>query len=233
MKGFQAYWTFGHTRARYFPPENGGLIPRERRWPAACSASTTTRRFNRPVNLRYQHKNAEWIAFTIALRQRAGSERRARCRRRAGGLRRNQQVTIGLACNGVFATVANPLSDCVSPGGAMGKVTSKLLTLPQGGYDGFPSQENDDHNPDRVKPRNVFNLGIGTDNLLHREGKRRYTASIEIANLTNVCALQFPLDFQRHPLPAAQVIGGENRDDVLGRNHPRPAALTDAPNRPL
>jgi hypothetical protein len=27
MKGFQAYWTFGHTRARYYPPEDGGLIP--------------------------------------------------------------------------------------------------------------------------------------------------------------------------------------------------------------
>ena len=26
LKGFQAYWTFGHTRARYFLPENGGLI---------------------------------------------------------------------------------------------------------------------------------------------------------------------------------------------------------------
>ena len=27
IHGFQAYWTFGHTRARYFFPENGGLIP--------------------------------------------------------------------------------------------------------------------------------------------------------------------------------------------------------------
>ena len=26
LHGFQAYWTFGHTRARYFPPETGGLI---------------------------------------------------------------------------------------------------------------------------------------------------------------------------------------------------------------
>jgi hypothetical protein len=35
----------------------------------------------------------------------------------------------------------------------------------------------------------VFNLAIGTDNLLHREGPRRYTASVEIENLTNVVAL--------------------------------------------
>ena len=40
-----------------------------------------------------------------------------------------------------------------------------------------------------MKPRNVFNLGIGTDNLLHPEGKRRYTASLDIANLTNMVAL--------------------------------------------
>jgi hypothetical protein len=68
-------------------------------------------------------------------------------------------------------------------------VTSKFITLPQGGYDNFPSQENDDHNPDRVKPSNVFNLGFGTDNLFHREGNKRYTASVEIVNLTNKAAL--------------------------------------------
>ena len=40
-----------------------------------------------------------------------------------------------------------------------------------------------------MKPRNIFNLGVGTDNLLHSEGPRRFTASIEIANLTNKAAL--------------------------------------------
>jgi hypothetical protein len=63
------------------------------------------------------------------------------------------------------------------------------LTLPQGGYDNFASAENDDHNPDRVKSRNVFNLAIGTDNLLHAEGARRITASVEIENLTDKVAL--------------------------------------------
>jgi hypothetical protein len=49
--------------------------------------------------------------------------------------------------------------------------------------------ENDDHNPDRVRPRNIFNLGIGTDNLTHREGRRRVTASVVIDNLTGKVAL--------------------------------------------
>jgi hypothetical protein len=58
-----------------------------------------------------------------------------------------------------------------------------LLTLPQAG------QEDDDHNPDRVRPRHVFNLGLGTDNLLHSEGHLKWTASLEIANLANTVAL--------------------------------------------
>ena len=40
-----------------------------------------------------------------------------------------------------------------------------------------------------MKPRNVFNLGLGTDNLFHKEGHKRITASVDIANLTNKVAL--------------------------------------------
>jgi hypothetical protein len=144
--------------------------------------STMTFRYQRP-------KNEEWVALiyrydsglVVSGVPDAGA---------ALGLTPNQQVTIGLACNGTFATVANPLTDCTNPNGTIGKVTSKLITLPQGGYGPFPSLENDDHNPDRVKPRSVFNLGIGTDNLFHQtEGHKRYTASIQIDNLTNKVAL--------------------------------------------
>ena len=105
------------------------------------------------------------------------------------GLTPNQQVTIGPACNGVFATVAAPLSGCANSNGSIGTVTSKLIVLPQGGYGNFPSQENDDHNPARVIPRNIFNLGIGTDNLTHREVTTPITASLDIDNLTNKVAL--------------------------------------------
>jgi hypothetical protein len=189
LKGFQAYWTFGHTRARYFFPENGGLIFQGTPLNGSVFRIDHDQAFQSTVNLRYQRpKNAEWIALTyrydsglvVSGVPDAGA---------ALALTPNQQVSIGLACNGVFATVANPITDCTLPGGKQGTVTSKLLTLPQGGYGAFPSLENDDHNPDRVKPRNVFNLGIGTDNLLHSEGRVHYTASIDIANLTNKVAL--------------------------------------------
>jgi len=193
MKGFQAYWTFGHTRARYFPPEDGGLISQGAPLAGGVFRIDHDQAFQSTGVFRYQHKNNEWIAFTwrydSGLVVSGVPDAGAAMIGGFAGMSPNQQVSIGLACNGVFATVDNPISDCVGPGGAMGKVTSKLLVLPQGGYDNFDSQENDDHNPDRVKPRNTFNLGIGTDNLLHNEGHKRVTASVDIANLANKVAL--------------------------------------------
>ncbi len=177
LKGFQAAWTFGHTRARYFFPENGGLIFQGTPLNGSVFRIDHDQVLQSTVSLRYQRpKNAEWVALTYRYDSGlvvSGVPDAAA----ALTLTPNQQVSIGLACNGTFATVVNPILACG------GTVTSKLITLPQSG------QEDDDHNPDRVKPRNIFNLGIGTDNLLHKEGARRYTASIEIANLTNVVAL--------------------------------------------
>jgi len=190
LHGFQGYWTFGHTRARYFPPETGGLIPQGAQLAGGVFRIDHDQAFQSTVNLRYQRPhNGEWIALTYRYDSGLVVSGIPDAGAALSLLTPNQQVTIGLACNGVPATVASPITDCVTSTGGQGKVTSKLLTLPQGGYDSFPSQENDDHNPDRVKPRNVINLGIGTDNLFHSEGNRRYTASLDIDNLTNVVAV--------------------------------------------
>jgi hypothetical protein len=190
LHGFQAYWTFGHTRARYFPPEDGGLIPQGAPLAGGVFRIDHDQAFQSTMTLRYQRPhNGEWVALTYRYDSGLVVSGIPDAGAALSLLSPNQQVTIGLACNGVLATVANPLSDCVTSNGSQGKVTSKLLALPQGGYDNFPSQQNDDHNPDRVKPRNVINLGIGTDNLFHSEGRRRYTASLDIDNLTNVVAV--------------------------------------------
>jgi hypothetical protein len=197
LKGFQAYWTFGHTRARYFPPETGGLIGQGAPLVAGVFRIDHDQAFQSTLNLRYQRpRNAEWVSFSyrydsglvVSGVPDAGSA--------MSTLTPNEQVTIGLACNGVFATVMNPIMDCMNKNGTLGTVTSKLLTLPQcGATIDCPSKtpqgqiENDDHNPDRVKPRNILNLGFGSDNLLHTENRTRLTASLAIDNLTNVVAL--------------------------------------------
>jgi hypothetical protein len=176
LHGFQAYWTFGHTRARYFPPETGGLISQGAPIGAGVFRIDHDQAFQSTAVFRYQRKTFEWISlswrFDSGLVVSGVPDSDA-----ALALTAAQQTTIGLACGGVFARFTAPITSCNGP------VTSKLLTLPQAG------QENDDHNPDRVKPRNVLNLGIGTDNLLHTEKREHLTASLEIANLTNKVAL--------------------------------------------
>ena len=178
LRGFQAFWTFGHSRARYFPPEVGGLVPQGADLSSGVFRIDHDQAFQSTVNLRYQRpKNAEWISLTYRYDSGLVVSGIPDADFAIGNLSPNQQATIGLACNGVYATPTSPIVTCD------GNATSRLLTLPQGG------QESNDHNPDRVKPRNIFNLGIGTDNLTHGEGWRRITASMEIANLTNQVAL--------------------------------------------
>jgi hypothetical protein len=189
LHGFQAYWTFGHTRARYFPPEIGGLVPQGAPLAAGVFRIDHDQAFQATTVLRYQHKKNEWVALTWRFDSGLVVSGIPNAGAAMSILTPNQEVSIGLACNGVFATVASPISNCLTPGGGMGLVTSKLITLPQGGYAGFASQENDDHNPDRVKSRSVFNLGLGTDNLFHTEKRQKFTASVDIANLTNKVAL--------------------------------------------
>jgi hypothetical protein len=176
LRGFQAYWTFGHTRARYFPPETGGLVSQGAALAGGVFRIDHDQAFQSTAVFRYQHKNAEWASLSwrydsgLVVSGVPDSDA-------ALALTAAQQTTIGLACGGVFATFTDGIASCSGP------LTSKLLTLPQAG------QEDDDHNPDRVKPRHVLNLGIGSDNLFHSEKHTKWTASLEIANLTNKVAL--------------------------------------------
>jgi len=180
LKGFQAYWTFGHTRARYFPPEVGGLIAQGAPLAGGAFRIDHDQAFQSTAVFRYQHKKAEWISMSwrydsgLVVSGVPDSDA-------ALALDPNQQATLGLSCGGHVATYSNggltPTICGNSP------VLSKLITLPRAG------QEDDDHNPDRVKPRHVLNLGVGTDNLFHTEKNTRFTASFEVANLTNQVAL--------------------------------------------
>jgi hypothetical protein len=168
--------TFGHTRARFFPPENGGLIPLGG-FPTSVFRIDHDQAYEQNVVLRYERpKSAEFIEFTWRYDSGlvvSGVPDVAA----ALTLTPAQQVTIGFSCNGVYATFSNPITVC----NGIGKST--LLTLPQTGT------ANPDHNPNRVDGRNLFNLAIGTDNLLHSRDSNRITLRAEVLNLTNKVAL--------------------------------------------
>ena len=176
LHGFQAYMTLGHTRSRYFPPETGGLIPLGG-FPDSVFRIDHDQAYQQTVGFRYQRPhNTEWVDFTwrydSGLVVSGVPDVEA-----ATTLTAAQQVAIGFSCDGVFATYETPITSC----DGIGK--SKLLTLPQTGT------ENDDHNPDRVKPRNLFNVAVGTDNLLHKEKGPRITVRFAVINLANTVAL--------------------------------------------
>jgi hypothetical protein len=183
--GFSALVVMSSVAARFFQPQISGLGVT----PLGQGGSGVFRidhdeKYNQTTHLQYQFRNGPWVGFNwrydsglvVSGVPDAGV---------ALGLTPNQQVTIGLACNGVFATVANPLSPANCP---TGPVTSKLITLPQGGFNGIPSQANADHNPDRVNPRHLFDVAVGEDNLFHGD-RYRWSLRFTVVNLTNKVAL--------------------------------------------
>jgi hypothetical protein len=51
-----------------------------------------------------------------------------------------------------------------------------------------PGTYNPDTNPPRIAPRNLFDVGLGTDNLFHKE-KVKTTLKFTVVNVTNEAAL--------------------------------------------
>jgi len=103
------------------------------------------------------------------------------------GLSPDQQFQAGLFCNGVHATLpsaAHPIGTPISPNDLCpaSEYGSSLLQIPA------PGTENDDRNPPRISPRNLFDLAVGHDNLLHGD---KYKVSLQVTaiNITNKYAL--------------------------------------------
>jgi hypothetical protein len=94
------------------------------------------------------------------------------------GLTPDQEFQAGLFCGSIHATPTVGLPDSC-PASQFG---STLVQVPA------PGTEDDDHNPPRIAPRNLFDLAIGHDNLFHGD-KYKWSAQLTIINLTNKTAL--------------------------------------------
>jgi len=175
LHGFMAYTTLGHTRARFFGPENGGLVfnsPLD----TGVFRIDHDQAFQETTYLRYQHgKDGMWAMLTWRFDsgEVAGSVTDLAD---ALALDAAQQAAIGFYCGSDAATVYNHISSCSANYGA-----TRLVIPAAGTY-------NADHNPPRIAPRNILDVGVGTDNLFHKE-RLKTTLKFTVMNITNVDAL--------------------------------------------
>jgi hypothetical protein len=94
----------------------------------------------------------------------------------------DEQFQSGLTCNGVKATQTTAI-----PGGycLASQLTSKLVKIPA------PGTENNDHNPQRIQPRNLFDMELGDDNIVHFGQNEHYKfgAKMTAINVTDKYSL--------------------------------------------
>jgi hypothetical protein len=92
----------------------------------------------------------------------------------------DQEFQSGITCDGHLAAPSpfgRALATCDAAG--LGSIYVKIPA---------PGTENDDHNPQRIAPRHLFDLSIGDDNLF-RGDRFRWSLRVTAINLTNTAAL--------------------------------------------
>jgi hypothetical protein len=90
----------------------------------------------------------------------------------------DQEFQAGLICEGIKATPTTPLpTPCPAS-----QYSSSLLSIPA------PGTGDNDHNPQRIAPRSLFDMSLGEDNLFNGD---RYKWSLKLTgvNITNKYAL--------------------------------------------
>jgi hypothetical protein len=176
--GLSAFSVLGHTRDRFFNPEVGGLLFNT---PISSGVFRIDhdQAFQQTTHLQYQpKKNGPWYGFSwrydsglVAGAVPFASDTTTPVD--LTSLTPDQQAQIGLTCGGVVASLNAPLATC-----APNQLSAKLVNIPA------PGTENDDKNPPRVKPHNLFDMGIGWDNIFRAE-RLKTNVSFSAVNITN------------------------------------------------
>jgi hypothetical protein len=199
--GLSALSVMSHVNARFFLPQVAGI-------PIVPPATGVFRidhdeNFNQTFHLQYQPSQRwPWIGFNwrydsglVAGATPCFNPLTATCQPSSttiGGqpaiklvntitglpLTADQEFQAGFTCNGVAATptVALP-STCLAS-----QFGSTLIKVPA------PNTGNDDHNPQRIQPRSLFDVAVGDDNLFHGD-RYKWSLRITAINVANKYAL--------------------------------------------
>jgi len=178
-KGLSAFIVAGHTRARYFPPESGGLFFNSD-LPAGVFRIDHDQAFQQTTQVQYQFQQWKRLSPYVAFTWRYDSglvSGEVPDFATALTFSADQQAQIGLFCGSTFATPTQAITECSdSNRGAL------RVRIPADGT------ANDDTNPPRIAPRHLFDFSVGTDNLLRTE-RTKVTLRFNVLNLTNKEAL--------------------------------------------
>ncbi len=94
------------------------------------------------------------------------------------GLTADEEFQAGLSCEGIKATPTTPLpTPCPAS-----EYTSSLVKIPA------PNTGNNDKNPQRIQPRNLFDAAIGEDNIFKGDNYR-WSVRLSAINIANKYAL--------------------------------------------
>jgi len=190
--GLTAYVVFSHVAARFFTPQISGI--------GATPGGATVFRidhdenFNQTTHMQYQPwKKGPWYSFNWRYDSGlvAGPVPCAggNCANGPDGtdsvvdvsnLTPDQQFQAGLYCGSVHATPTSPISPTSLC--AASQYGSTLLKIPAAGT------ENDDLNPPRIAPRNLFDMAVGHDNLFGGD-RYKWSARLTVVNVMNKEAL--------------------------------------------
>jgi hypothetical protein len=203
--GFSGFVTLSSVKARFFPPVAAGISPPS---PPAVFRIDHDEKFNQTTHVQYQpYKRLPWIGLnwrydsglvagaipclaatatcsfstsvadggvanipkgTIALVNNVSGQ----------PLTADLEYQAGLSCGGIAATPTQALpAYCPAS-----QLKSSLLSIPA------PGTEQDDHNPQRIAPRNLFDLAAGDDNLFKGD-KYKWSLRATAINVTNKVAL--------------------------------------------
>ncbi len=199
--GFSALVVMSSVAARFFPPQTSGLGV------TVGQSGTPFRidhdeKFNQTTHLQYQPwKRGPWLGFNWRYDSGLvagnapcyGVNANNDCPQSTtlGGqpainmtdafltpLTADQEFQAGFTCNGVHATPTTPLPfTCLAS-----QFGSNLIKVPA------PGTENDDHNPPRIAPRNLFDVVVGDDNLFKGD-HYKWSLTLTAINITNKLAL--------------------------------------------
>ena len=193
--GISAYFVTSSVAARFFPPQSAGAgaNPQTGGLPFRIDHDE---RFNETTHMQYQipGRLSPWFGFNwrfdsglvagavpcFGLNATLGNN----CPQSLvvngqnfvdlSGLTADEEFEAGLTCNGVRATPTQPLpTPCPA-----NEYSSTLVSVPA------PGTENDDKNPPRIAPRNLFDMSVGEDNLFHGD-KDRWSLHLTAVNITN------------------------------------------------